>query len=61
MEEKELILYGARHAVLKMLEKGNCMLVVKSEDGTHQSIEYEDICNYLTEEIEKSKNSNQGE
>ena len=52
MDKELLILYGARHAVLKMLEKGNCSFAKELDDGTWQTVEYADICNYLTEKID---------
>ena len=55
MNKELLMLYGARHAVLQMRDKGNCSFVKKLDDGTWQAIGYADICNYLTEMIDKYK------
>lgn len=55
------MLYGARHAILQMLDKGNCSYAKKLDDGTWQTIEYADICNYLTEMIDKYKAETEGE
>lgn len=55
MNKELLMLYGARHAVGQMLEKGNCSFAKRLEDGTWQTIEYADICNYLTEKINSLK------
>lgn len=55
MDKELLILYGARHAILQMLDKGNYSFAKKFDDGTWQTIEYADICNYLTEMIDKYK------
>jgi hypothetical protein len=55
MDKELLMLYGARQAILQMLDKGNCSFAKKLDDGTWQTIEYADICNYLTEMIDKYK------
>lgn len=55
MDKELLMLYGARHAVLKILEAGNCSFAKALDDGTWQTVEWADICNYLTEMIDKYK------
>lgn len=51
MTKELLMLYGARYAVLKMLNKGSNAFGKRLEDGTWQTIEWADICNYLTDII----------
>ena len=51
MDKNLLILYGARHAVLQVMEKGNCSFAKELDDGTLQVIEYTEICNYLSDLI----------
>lgn len=60
MDKELLMLYGARHAVLKMLETGNCSFAKKMNDETWLTIEYADICNYLTEMIDKYRTESEG-
>lgn len=55
MDKELLMLYAVRHAVLKMLEGGNCSFAKSLDDGTWLTVEYTDICNYLTEKIDKYK------
>lgn len=55
MDKELLMLYGARHAVLKMLESRNCSFAKNLGDGTWLTVEYVDICNYLTDMIDKYK------
>jgi len=55
MNKELLMLYGARHAVLKMLEAGNCSFAKTLDDETWLTVEYADICNFLTEIIDKYK------
>ncbi len=55
MDKELLILHGARYAVGEMLNKGSCSFAKHLEDGTWQTIEWADICNYLTEMIDKYK------
>ena len=61
MDKELLVLYGARHAVLKMLEKGYCEYVIK-RDGIYKSIEYMEIQGYITKriiELEKKGDMNE--
>ena len=53
MTKELLMLHGARYAVIKMLNKGSSSFAKHLEDGTWQTIEWADICNYLTEIINK--------
>ena len=55
MDKELLMLYGSRHAVLKMLEAGNCSFAKTLDNETWLTVEYADICNYLTEMIDKYK------
>ena len=55
MDKELLMLYGARQAVLQMIDKGSCAFAKKLENGTWQTIEWADICNFLTEIIDKYK------
>lgn len=55
MDEELLMLYGARRAVLEMMGKSSCSYAKRLDDGTWQTIEWADICNYLTEMIDKYK------
>lgn len=55
MTKELLILHGARYAVIEMLNKGSNSFAKHLEDGTWQTIEWADICNYLTEIINKHK------
>jgi hypothetical protein len=52
VDNELLILYGARHAVIEILENNGKYYMKSLEDGT-LCVEYADICNYLTEQIEK--------
>ena len=38
-----------------MIDKGSCAFAKKLENGTWQTIEWADICNFLTEIIDKYK------
>lgn len=38
-----------------MINKGSCAFAKRIDDGTWQSIEWADICNYLTKMIDKYK------
>ena len=51
MTKELLILNGARYAVGQMLEKGSSQFAKRLEDGTWQTVEWADICNYLTAKI----------
>ncbi len=53
MDKELLILYGARQAVLQIIDKGSYAFAKRLDDGTWQTIEWADICNYLTEMIDK--------
>ncbi len=55
MDKELLMLYGARHAILQIIDKGSCAFAKKLENGTWQTIEWADICNFLTEIIDKYK------
>lgn len=55
MDKELLILHGARYAVIEMLNKGSSEFAKHMEDGTWQTIEWADICNHLTEMIDKYK------
>lgn len=58
MTEELLMLHGARHAVLQMIKDGNYEFSKRLEDGSCQSIELADICNYLFHKIEAIKEQN---
>jgi hypothetical protein len=53
MDKELLMLYGARHAVLQIIDKGNCVFAKRLDDGTCQTVDFADICNYLTDMIDK--------
>jgi hypothetical protein len=55
MDKELLMLYGARHAVLQIIDKGNCSFAKKQDDGTWQAVDWVDICNYLTDMIDQYK------
>lgn len=55
MNKELLMLYGARHAVLEMMGKGSCSYAKRLDDGTWQTAKWVDICNYLTDMIDKYK------
>lgn len=55
MDKELLMLYGSRQAVLQMMSKGSCSYAKRLDDGSWQTIEWADICNYLTEMIDKYK------
>lgn len=60
MDKELIMLYGARQAVLQMIDKGSCAFAKKLENGTWQTIEWADICNFLTEMIDKYKPESEG-
>lgn len=60
MDKELLMLYGARHAVLKILEAGNCSFAKTLDNETWLTVEYADICNYLTEMIDKYTAESEG-
>ena len=55
MDKELLMLYGARHAVLQIIDKGSCAFAKRLDDGTWQTVDWADICNYLTDMIDKCK------
>ena len=55
MDKELLMLYGARQAVLQIIDKGSCAYAKRLDDGTWQTVDWADICNYLTEKIDKYK------
>lgn len=55
MDKKLLMLYGARNAVIKILDNGGKWFAKTVENDDIQTVEYADICNYLTEMIDKYK------
>ena len=55
MDKELLMLYGARQAVLQILYKGSCSYAKRLDDGTWQTVDWGDICNYLTDMIDKYK------
>lgn len=61
MTEELLILYGARYAVQQMLKDCNVIFSKQLNDGTCQTIEFADICNYLSDKIEKVKELEKGD
>ena len=61
MTKELLILYGARHAVLQAIDRGSCAYAKRIDDGTWETIEWSDICDYLTEIIEKYKAESEDE
>jgi hypothetical protein len=55
MDKELLMLYGARQAVLQIIDKGSCAFAKRLDDGTWQTVDWVDICNYLTGLIDKYK------
>ena len=55
MDKELLMLYGARHAVLQIIDKSSCIFAKRLDDGTCQTVDFADICNYLTDMIDKYK------
>ncbi len=55
MDKELLMLYGTRFAVLQIINNGGCGFAKSLDDGTWQTVDWSDICNYLTEQIEKYK------
>ena len=53
MDKELIMLYGARQAVLQMIDKGSCAFAKRLEDGTWQRVDWVDVCNFLTEMIDK--------
>ena len=49
------MLYGARQAVLQIINKGSCAFAKRIDDETYQTVDWADICNYLTDMIDKYK------
>ena len=45
------MLFGARQAVLQIIDNGGVTFQKDMHDGTLQSVSYVDICNYLTKLI----------
>ena len=54
MDKELLMLYGARYAVIKVLDSGGKWFS-KTVENDKQLVEYADICNYLTKMIDKYK------
>ena len=55
MNKELLMLYGARQAVLQIIDEGSYGFAKRLDDGTWQRVEWGDICNYLTGMIDKYK------
>jgi hypothetical protein len=55
MNKELLMLHGARQAVLQIIDKGSCAYAKRLDDGTWQTVDWADICNYLTDMIDKYK------
>ena len=55
MNKELLMLYGARNAVLQMIDKGSSSFAKRLDDGTWQTVDWAGICNYLTDMIDKYK------
>jgi hypothetical protein len=55
MDKELLMLYGARQAVLQIIDEGGYGFAKRLDDGTWQRVEWSDICNYLTDMIDKYK------
>lgn len=53
MDEKELMLEGARYAVQLRIEKGEGSFAHREEGGQWQLIEWRKIYDYLTELIDR--------
>lgn len=59
MDKELLMLHGARYAVLQKIDKGSCY-AKKLDDGTWQTVDWADICNYLTDMIDRYKAEQKG-
>lgn len=55
MDKELLMLYGARNAVFRMLEKGSTSFAKKLYEDNWQTVAWIDIANYLSDMIEKYK------
>lgn len=55
MSKELLMLYGARFAVLETMKQGGKAFEKDIGDNTYQRVEYADVCNYLTDMINKYK------
>lgn len=53
MNKELLMLYGAKQAVLQIIDKGSYAFAKRLDDGTWQTVDWADICNYLTDIIDK--------
>lgn len=51
--QKKLMLQGAKHAVMQMIEKGNCSFTKKQKNGKWELVDYIDIYDYLDKLINK--------
>ena len=60
MNKELLMLYGARHAVLQMLKDGNISFSKQMVDGSCQTVDLTEICNYLFNMIESCKENDNG-
>lgn len=61
MDKEVLMLYGARKAVLQIIDNGSSAYAKRVDDGTWKTIEWVDICNYLTDTIDKYKAESEDE
>lgn len=59
MDKELLMLYGARHAVLETIDNGGWAFEKRLDDGTRQRADWNDICNYLTDMINKYEAKNE--
>ena len=55
MDKELLMLYGARNAVLRILERGSMSFAKRINDEKWQIVEWADIVNYLSDMIDKYK------
>ena len=55
MDKELLMLYGARQAVLQIMDSGSYAFAKRLDNGTRQTVEWADICNYLTDMIDKCR------
>ena len=55
MNRELLFLHGARYAVMQMLKDGQYFFSRQMEDGTCETVDFADICDYLFGKIEEHK------
>lgn len=58
MTRELLMLYGARQAVQQMIKDGNIFFSKQLNDGTCETAEFAEVCDYLFEKIEACKEQN---